>query len=75
VTGYEHLVEQIELPEDPDDRHVVAAAIKSSESTIVTYDLGHFPPRRLEKYGVIALSPDEFLLTLMNEHDRWREAD
>ncbi|MDZ4835304.1 MAG: PIN domain-containing protein [Candidatus Melainabacteria bacterium] len=69
VTAYEHLVEQIELPEDPDDRHVVAAAIKCSASTIVTYDLGHFPHLRLEKYGVLALSPDEFLLMLIDEHD------
>ena len=29
VTGYEPLVESLQLP-DPDDRHVLAAAIKSS---------------------------------------------
>ena len=35
VTGYEPLVESLQLP-DPDDRHVLAAAIKSSAQVIVT---------------------------------------
>jgi predicted nucleic acid-binding protein len=35
VTGYESLVEGLKLP-DPDDRHVLAAAIKAGAQVIVT---------------------------------------
>lgn len=38
VTGYEPLVEVLDLP-DPDDRHVLAAAIKVGAQTIITNDL------------------------------------
>jgi predicted nucleic acid-binding protein len=47
VTGYETLIEGIELP-DPDDRHVVAAAIKAGADVIVTYNLRHFPSAALQ---------------------------
>ncbi len=42
VSGYEHLIETIELP-DRDDRHVVAAAIHCGASVIVTLNLADFP--------------------------------
>jgi predicted nucleic acid-binding protein len=35
VIGYEPLIESLQLP-DPDDRHVLAAAIKSGAQVIVT---------------------------------------
>lgn len=36
VTGYAELVEGLQLP-DPDDRHVLAAAIRAQAQQIVTY--------------------------------------
>ena len=35
VTGHEPLIEGLELP-DPDDRHVLAAAIRCNAQVIVT---------------------------------------
>jgi hypothetical protein len=46
VTGYESLIDMIELP-DRDDRHVLAAAIRCDASVIVTLNLGDFPSQAL----------------------------
>ena len=60
VEGYEPFIETIELP-DPDDRHVVAAAIKAGADVIVTYNLKDFPEASLAPHGIEAQHPDEFL--------------
>jgi predicted nucleic acid-binding protein len=60
VTGYEPLIPSLALP-DPDDRHVLAAAIKSNAQVIVTRNLRHFPKDRLAPWGVKAKSPDDFV--------------
>jgi hypothetical protein len=64
VTGYEHLIESIELP-DRDDRHVLAAAIHCRSSVIVTLNLGDFPPQALGKFNIEAQHPDDFVLALL----------
>jgi predicted nucleic acid-binding protein len=61
VTGYEPLTETLELP-DPDDRHVLAAAIKSGAQVIVTTNMKHFPPAQLQLWNVEAKLPDDFVL-------------
>ena len=48
------------LTNEQKDRHVLAAAIRSSAQTIVTFNLKHFPPEVLKTYDVEALHPDEF---------------
>lgn len=45
VVGYEPLVEVLDLP-DPDDRHVLAAAIKVNAQLIVTWNRRDFPQER-----------------------------
>ncbi len=61
VTGYDHLENGLDLP-DPDDRHVLAAAIRSSAQAIVTYNLHDFPDHALARYDLEAKHPDEFVL-------------
>ncbi len=64
VTGYEAMIDRLELP-DPDDCHVLAAAIHTEAQIIVTKNLRDFPPSTLEPFGVRALHPDDFALTLV----------
>ncbi len=63
VFGYEHLTETLGLP-DRDDRHVLAAAIQSDSSVIVTLNLAHFPSAVLAAFDIEAQHPDDFVLTL-----------
>lgn len=60
VTCYEPLIDSLTLP-DPDDRHVLAAAIKCSADMIVTFNLKDFPIQFLEPYGIEATHPDDFI--------------
>ena len=65
VTGYEHLISSFTLP-DPDDRHVLAAAIVGRCDVIVTQNLKDFPDSILESYGIEAQHPDDFLSNHLN---------
>lgn len=64
VHDYEGLIETLVLP-DPDDRHVLAAAIRSSAEVIVTYNLKDFPPDALSPVDIEAMHPDDFLTGLL----------
>jgi predicted nucleic acid-binding protein len=65
VEGYEPLIPGLSLP-DPDDRHVLAAALHGGATVIVTYNLADFPKEALEPHGIEALHPDEFILSLFD---------
>jgi hypothetical protein len=60
VMDYEYLIDALLLP-DPNDRHVLAAAIHCGASVIVTCNKRDFPPSSLLQYGIEAQHPDEFI--------------
>jgi hypothetical protein len=64
VTGYEDLIEDLQLP-DPNDRHVLAAAIRGRADVIVTANLRDFPADVLGQFGIEPQHPDEFILCLL----------
>jgi predicted nucleic acid-binding protein len=66
VSGYRDHIPVVSLP-DPDDRHVVAAAIAASASTILTWNLRDFPVRELKKFGLRRETPDAFLADLYDK--------
>lgn len=64
VTGFERIEEGFSgHPElrDPDDAHVIAAAIQTSASIIVTDNLRDFPAAVLDPHGIEAKSANDFL--------------
>ncbi len=65
VTGYEPFIGQLTLP-DPDDRHVLAAAIHWQAGVIVTMNLRDFPDETVSRYGISIQHPDEFLAHLFD---------
>ncbi|WP_069165030.1 PIN domain-containing protein [Nocardia altamirensis] len=69
VDGYEPLIEGLKLP-DPDDRHVLAAAIAVGAQVIVTSNLADFPSDVLSPWNIEAKSPDDFLLDQIDLDDR-----
>ena len=54
----------LELP-DPDDRHVLAAAIVGKAEAIVTFNHKDFPTTSLARHGIAALHPDAFVVALL----------
>lgn len=69
ITGYEPLIDGLKLP-DPDDRHVLAAAIKANAQVIVTANLRDFPANDLAPWNVEAKSPDDFVLDQIDIDDK-----
>ncbi len=61
VSGYEHLIDGLVLP-DPDDRHVLAAAITGHADAIITWNEKDFPRDVLDPFGIELQTPDEFVL-------------
>lgn len=60
VTGYAVFEEKLALP-DPDDNHVLAAAIATSASVVVTDNLADFPAVLLHPHAVEAIAADDFI--------------
>lgn len=65
VTGYESIIETLDLP-DQNDRHVLAAAIRANAEVIVTNNLKDFPDDILDQYNCHAEHPDEFITNLLD---------
>ena len=65
VTNYADLIPSLQLP-DPNDRHVLAAAIRARADVIVTNNLSDFPRNVLKAFGIEAQHPDQFIAHLLS---------
>lgn len=65
VKNYKSLINHLDLP-DKDDRHVLAAAIKTNAHLIVTNNLKDFPDAYLQTFGLSAKSADDFLTDIID---------
>lgn len=64
VEGHEDLVDT--MRNDPKDRHVLAAGVRTGAGAIVTANVKDFPATALAPYAIEALHPDDFLLDLLD---------
>lgn len=67
VQGYDAFVACLELP-DPDDRHVLAAAIVGHADAIVTNNVADFPLSVLQRHGIDRQTPDQFIVNQLTLH-------
>jgi hypothetical protein len=65
VTGYQRRMTSLVLP-DPNDRHVLAAALHCKAHVIVTTNLKHFPKAVLSVHSISAQHPDDFVCDLID---------
>src|SRR5262249_27249287 len=56
-------IDSLVLP-DPNDRHVLAAAIRANAQVIVTCNLKDFPGETLSRLDIEAQHPDDFFISL-----------
>lgn len=64
VTDYESLTPS--MTNDPKDRHVLAAAVRSSAELIVTFNRKDFPVTSTAPFDIDVRTPDDFLLEQVN---------
>ncbi|GHA53201.1 PIN domain-containing protein [Amylibacter ulvae] len=67
VTIDKFVGDEIWLP-DPDDVHVLQAAIAGQADAIITANIKDFPTRVLSNHGILRRDPDGFLLELAQNH-------
>lgn len=65
VQNYKGLIDHFELP-DKDDRHVLAAAIKTNANLIVTNNIKDFPEEYLQSFSLNAKTADDFLTDIID---------
>lgn len=67
VRGHEPLIGTLLLP-DPDDRHVLAAAVRAGATHIATENLRDFPAEALKGLGIDPVGADDFLAAIFEFH-------
>ena len=65
VGGFERLKASLSLP-DPNDKHVLAAAIQCGAQHIVTDNMQDFPQPKLNPFGIEATGADAFLARIFD---------
>lgn len=65
VKNYKGLIDKLEM-KDEDDRHVLAAAIKTNANLIVTNNIKDFPEAYLQSFGLSAKTADDFLTDIID---------
>lgn len=65
VNGFSSLIQGLSLP-DENDRHVLAAAIRSRADVIVTFNLKDFPIEVLNNFDIEPVHPDQFIINLVD---------
>ena len=65
VEGYEPLVAGLTLP-DENDRHVLAAAIRTAAAIIVTDNAKDFPDRVLASFDIQRIGTDDFIADVID---------
>ncbi|SDM86318.1 PIN domain-containing protein [Kriegella aquimaris] len=65
VPNYSGLISGLKLP-DPNDCHVLAAAIKTNANVIVTNNIKDFPKEYLSSFGLSAKTADDFLTDIID---------
>lgn len=68
VRDFHHLIDDLSLP-DPNDRHVLALAIKVDARFIVTNNIKDFPKEMLQPYGIASVTPDDFLCDVFEQSE------
>lgn len=61
-------IEGIWLP-DPDDIHVLTAAIHGQAEILVTNNISDFPTRVLGQHGILRRDADGFMMDLLTDHE------
>ena len=62
IEDYQFLIESLQLP-DPNDRHVLAAAIVGHVDAVVTFNLRDFPREEImQRHKIEVIHPDDFMI-------------
>lgn len=69
IRGWERFEKRVILP-DPDDRHVVAAALRGEANAIVTTNVRDYPADAVRPLSIEVVHPDEFLLDQLERAPR-----
>ncbi|WP_367174289.1 hypothetical protein [uncultured Deinococcus sp.] len=64
VTDYQHLMPGLHLP-DPDDRHVLAAALHSGARSLITFNLSDLPVAAVPGTTLTVVHPDSWLVPVL----------